>query len=52
MKLAQRRLFAAVVAVLTVVPLVAMADWAQGDPAKWVQLPDLTPNGMDVNATY
>ena len=29
----------------------ARADWDIGDPAKWVQLPDLTPKGMDVNAT-
>jgi hypothetical protein len=27
----------------------ARADWDQGDPYKWVQLPD--PNGWDVNAT-
>ncbi len=26
----------------------ARADWNPGDPAKWVQLPDLTPTGMDV----
>jgi hypothetical protein len=24
------------------------ADWKQGDPAKWVQLPDLTQTGLDV----
>lgn len=27
---------------------VARADWDPGDPAKWVQLPDLSPNGLDV----
>lgn len=27
------------------------ADWNPGDPAKWVQLPDLQ-NGMDVNASF
>ena len=29
----------------------AAADWDPGDPAKWVQIPDLTTSGMDVNAT-
>ena len=27
---------------------VALADWDPGDPAKWIQLPDLTPTGIDV----
>lgn len=37
---------------------VAMADWRSAqigeveDPAKWVQYPDITPEGMDVNATH
>ncbi len=52
MKAMRGRWFAAVVAVLAVSSLVAMADWEPGMPSKWVQLPDLTPNGMDVNATY
>ena len=30
----------------------AVADWELTDPAKWVQLPDLGPTGMDVYATY
>jgi hypothetical protein len=29
----------------------AWADWNTGDPAKWVQMPNLA-NGMDVNATF
>jgi len=29
----------------------AGADWDPPDPAKWVQWPDLTTSGMDVNAT-
>ena len=29
----------------------ARADWNPGGPAKWVQMPDLSTNGMDVNAT-
>lgn len=27
------------------------ADWSDTEPAKWVQLPDLSPLGIDVNAT-
>ncbi|MBN1918657.1 MAG: hypothetical protein JW889_12175 [Verrucomicrobia bacterium] len=27
----------------------ARADWNEGDPAKWVQLPD--PNGWDIKVT-
>jgi hypothetical protein len=30
----------------------AHADWDPGQPAKWVQLPDLTPNGLDVLASH
>ncbi|MBI3836905.1 MAG: PEP-CTERM sorting domain-containing protein [Planctomycetia bacterium] len=29
----------------------ALADWNFGDPAKWVQPPDLSDKGLDVNAT-
>ena len=29
----------------------ALADWDPGQPAKWVQMPDLTPNGMDIDIT-
>jgi PEP-CTERM motif len=29
----------------------ALADWNFGDPAKWVQPPDLSPQGLDVLAT-
>ncbi len=29
----------------------ALADWNTGDPAKWVQYPDLTELGIDVYAT-
>ncbi len=32
-------------------PSTAQADWNTGDPAKWVQMPDLSPQGMDVNAS-
>lgn len=28
------------------------ADWDPSDPAKWIQLPDLNPTGLDVNATF
>ena len=30
----------------------AAADWNLEDPAKWVQLPDLAPTGMDVNTSF
>lgn len=30
---------------------VTMGDWTPGEPAKWVQLPDLQTTGMDVLAT-
>jgi hypothetical protein len=32
--------------------LAASADWDETEPAKWVQLPDLTSTGIDVNASY
>ena len=30
----------------------AAADWDQTEPAKWVQFPDLSTMGIDVNASY
>jgi hypothetical protein len=30
----------------------AYADWVPGMPAKWVQMPDETSQGIDVNATW
>jgi hypothetical protein len=41
------------IAVLVVAGLAGMAraDWNAGDPAKWVQMPDLQ-TGLDVNATW
>jgi hypothetical protein len=43
-----------IIAVFSVISLAtaALADWNVGEPAKWVQMPDLTSTGMDVNATY
>ena len=32
--------------------ITAAADWNMEDPAKWVQLPDLAPTGMDVNTSW
>ncbi len=29
----------------------AQAHWDMGDPAKWIQMPDLGPTGVDVNAS-
>lgn len=30
----------------------ALADWNPGDPNKWVQMPDLSTNGVDVHSTF
>lgn len=38
------------IAAFTAIAASALADWNPGDPAKWVQMPDLL-NGMDVRAT-
>jgi len=45
-----RALSTMLVLALLVVP--AAADWSDGDYWKWLQPPDLTPDGIDVNATY
>jgi hypothetical protein len=37
----------ATISTLAIVGMVR-ADWKVGDPFKWVQLPDLSPNGMDI----
>ena len=29
----------------------SFGDWDPGMPAKWVQMPDLEPTGVDVNAS-
>jgi hypothetical protein len=47
-----RRLELAFLLVLFALSLPALADWDQSMPAKWVQMPDETPMGIDVNATY
>ena len=41
-----------VLAVILSLAIPAAADWNMEDPAKWVQLPDLAPTGMDVNASF
>ena len=33
-------------------PMIVRADWDPAQPAKYVQLPNLTSTGMDVNATW
>lgn len=40
-----------VLSVALFLPAIAQADWNPQDPAKWVQLPDMTPEGMDVDIT-
>jgi len=45
---------ATIIAMLAAAVLVAapaLADWDPGDPAKWVQRPDLSDHGMDVNVS-
>ena len=37
---------------LLVLAPVALADWDESIPAKWVQMPDETELGIDVNASY
>ncbi len=41
----------AVVVAVAAIAAGARADWNPGDPAKWVQLPDLSQTGMDVYDT-
>jgi hypothetical protein len=40
-----------VVCIVLAFAVAAQAHWEPGDPAKWVQFPDLEPTGIDVNAT-
>ena len=42
------RHWAATASCVFLAAVLARADWDPGDPFKWVQLPDLTPQGMDV----
>ncbi len=44
--------FLALFALVLGLALPALADWDPGMPAKWVQLPDPSPLGIDVNATF
>ena len=46
-----KRLTTLIAGMALLVAIPAVADWDPGDPAKWVQLPDLSPTGIDVNAT-
>ena len=51
MRIARRAGFplVALTALLMAVP--AAGDWDEGQAAKWIQLPDLEPTGIDVNAS-
>ena len=52
MKSAKRTiLILAMLSLALFLPTIAQADWDPGQSAKWVQMPDLTPNGMDVDIT-
>ncbi len=46
-----RRMLVLCLLAVMALPLAALADWDTGMPAKWVQMPDLTPMGIDVNAS-
>jgi hypothetical protein len=53
----EKRILAVLGTLLLLVGLFIMAspvraDWDEGDSAKWVQLPDLTSNGVDVMSSY
>ncbi len=52
MKTAKKTILSLVVLSLALfLPATARADWDPQDPHKYLQSPDLTTNGMDVNAT-
>jgi len=52
MKTAKTTIFSlAVLSLALFLPATARADWSPEDPYKYLQLPDLTTNGMDVNAS-
>jgi hypothetical protein len=48
--MARRMLLLLAIAAL-VLPMAASADWDPTEASKWVQYPDLTPFGIDVNAS-
>ena len=41
----------ALLAALATTTGVALGHWDPGTDAKWIQLPDLTPMGIDINAS-
>jgi len=47
-----RKVAIVAVGMLLVLSLPAYADWVPGMPYKWLQMPDLTTDGLDVNATF
>jgi hypothetical protein len=47
-----RRLIAILALLVFAIPFTALADWDPSQAAKWVQLPDETELGIDVNASY
>ncbi len=46
-----RRLIPVLLVTLLALPMGASADWDETMPAKWIQLPDETSYGIDVNAS-
>ncbi|MBM3307716.1 MAG: hypothetical protein FJY74_05270 [Candidatus Eisenbacteria bacterium] len=49
--MARRAMSLCVLALIAAASGPAGADWNTGDPYKWVQYPDLSTYGMDINAT-
>lgn len=52
MKCAKFGLVVVAVVTMAVLAPTVRADWIPGMSAKWVQMPDLSTTGMDVNATW
>jgi hypothetical protein len=46
-----RKAIAVIVIAMVAVPAAVLAHWDPSQPAKWVQFPDLSPTGIDVNAS-
>ena len=47
----RRMMLACVALAAAMICLSAKADWPNNNPTKWVQLPDESPLGLDVNAS-
>ena len=48
-EITRRQLLPRMILALALLASPALADWDDGEPYKWVQHPDLSPMGIDVN---